>query len=125
MSFADPTSIAIGATVSSTGGTSTSCANIDRATPYQGIYQTADGLTKLTISHQRGSRTRSTVRVDLYTPYTDPSTGLTALVSSACYLVLNRPQAGFSNAQLQGIINGVCALMGTSANQLKLLGLES
>jgi len=38
---------------------------------------------------------------------------------------LNRPVAGFTNAQLQGIINGVCGFMGQSANQLKFLGLES
>jgi hypothetical protein len=125
MSFADPTTVLIGATVAQSAGTSTSLANVDRATPYQGIYSTADGLTTLTVSHVRGSRTRSTFRIDLYTTYTDPSTGLSNLVSSACYLVLNRPTAGFTNAQLQSIIAAVCGFMGQAANQLKFLGLES
>lgn len=125
MSFADPTAIAVGATVSSTGGTSTSLAVVDRSAPYQGKYSTSDGLQEMKITHNKGSRTRSEVRLDLYTTYTDPSTGLVSLVSTACYMVLNRPIAGFSNAQLQGQINALCALMGASANQLKFLGLES
>jgi hypothetical protein len=125
MSFADPTSIAVGATVSSSGGTATSCAAVDRSQPYQGVYSTADGLQTLTVTHIKGSRTRSTFRLDLYTTYTDPSTGLTNTVSAATYLVLNRPVAGFTNAQLQGQINALCAFLGASANQLKFLGLES
>jgi hypothetical protein len=125
MAFADPTSIAIGATVTPSGGTATSVAAVDRSAPYQGVYQTSDGLTKLTISHVKGSRTRSTFRVDSYTTYTDPSTGLTSLVSHAAYLVLNRPIAGFTNAQLKATISGVCAFIGVSANQDKFLGLES
>jgi hypothetical protein len=125
MSFADPTSLAVGATVSSSGGTATSVAAVDRSVPYTGVYSTADGLQTLKISHSKGSRTRSEVRIDLFTTYTDPSTGLSNTVSTSTYLVLNRPIAGFTNAQLQGQINAICALMGASANQLKFLGLES
>lgn len=125
MSFADPTSVAVGATVSSSGGTATSMANVDRSKPFTAVYSTADGLQQLTISHSKGARTRSEVRLDLYTTYTDPSTGLSNVVSTSCYMVLNRPIAGFTNTQLQGQMSALCALMGASANQLKVLGLES
>jgi hypothetical protein len=87
MSYADPTSIAVGATVSSSGGTATSCATVDRSAPYRGVYQTSDGLQKLTITHTLGSRTRSEFRLDLATTYTDPSTGLTGIVTASTYLV--------------------------------------
>jgi hypothetical protein len=125
MAFADPTTVLIGATVAQSAGTSTPLASTDRSTPYTGVYSTSDGLTQATISHVRGSRTRSTFRVDLYTTYTDPSTGLTSTVSSSAYLVLNRPIAGFTNTQLKSIIAAVCGFMGQTANQDKFLGLES
>ncbi len=125
MSFADPTSISIGATVSSTGGTATSLAAVDRSTPYTGLYSSSDGLTKLKISHSLGSRKRSEVRVDLVSTYTDPSTGLAKEISASTYLVVNRPNAGFTNTQLKGAISAVCAMLGASANQDKILGLES
>jgi hypothetical protein len=125
MSFSDPTTVLIGATVAQSAGTSTALAAVDRSVPYTGKYSTSDGLTTGTISHVRGSRTRSTFRIDLYTSYTDPNTGLTSLVSSACYLVLNRPIAGFTNTQLKSIIAAVTGFMGQTANQDKFLGLES
>lgn len=125
MAFADPTSIAIGATVTSSGGTATSLPSTDRSAPYKGIYESSDGLRSLTITHTKGSRTRSEFRLDQYTTYTDPSTGLTSKVSSSTYLVVNRPVAGFSNTLLQADINGLLAFLATSANQLKFLGLES
>jgi hypothetical protein len=125
MAFSDPTSLSLGATVTPSGGTATSMASVDRAEPYTGKYSTSDGLTTLKISHRLGARTRSEFRCDLFTTYTDPATGLTSTVSAAGYFSLNRPIAGFSNAQLKSIISGVCAFIGVSANQDKFLGLES
>lgn len=125
MSFSDPTSIAIGATVSSTGGTATSLPNVDRAKPKTGEYSSADGLTKLRISHTEGSRKRSEFRVDLMSTYTDPSTGLARDISASTYLVVNRPNAGFTNTQLKGVMSAVCAFLGNATNQDKFLGLES
>lgn len=125
MSFSDPTTVLIGATVAQSAGTSTALAAVDRSAPYSGVYQTADTLTKLSISHVKGSRTRSTFRLDSYTTYTDPTTGLTSTVSHAAYIVLNRPIAGFTNAQLKATISAVCGFMGQTANQDKFLGLES
>lgn len=125
MSFADPTSISVGATITPSGGTATSCAVLDRSKPYTGVYGTSDGLQKFQISHSLGSRKRSEVRLDLVTTYTDPTTGLAKDITASCYMVINRPNAGFTNTQLKGQIAGLCALMGATANQDKVLGLES
>jgi len=125
MSFADPTSFTSGATITPSGGTAISCAVLDRSAPYTGVYGSTDGLTKLKISHSLGSRKRSEVRVDLVTTYTDPSTGLAKDITASCYLVINRPNAGFTNVQLKAIMAGIAALTGVSANQDKILALES
>lgn len=126
MSFSDPTSINLGATVSSTGGTATSFPTIDRSAPYRGKYQTADGSNTLTVSHQLGTqRNASTVRLDLNSTYTDPTTGLAKAISMAVYVTINRPLAGFTSAQIKSQLNGLLQFMASSGNQDKLLGLES
>jgi len=122
--FADPTSIAIGATVSSTGGTATSLARI-RTDGYSSEYRTSDGTNDFAVKHQLGSRYRSEVRLNKNATYTDPSTGLVVPVSASVYLVVNRPTAGFSNSDIKGLINGITAFLGTTANQDKILALES
>lgn len=125
MSFSDPTSVAIGATVTPSGGTATSLAVQDRSAPFTGVYGSSDGLTKLRINHSFGTRKRAEFKLELVTTYTDPSTGLAKDITAAAYVVLNRPNAGFTNAQLKGILSAVCAFVGVSANQDKLLALES
>lgn len=126
MSFADPTSINIGATITPTVGTATSFPNIDRSVPYQGKYQTADGLNSLRITHQLGAaRTTSTVRLDLNSTYVDPTTGLSKAISAANYFVCNRPIAGFTSTQIKDQIKGLMMLLATSTNLDRILGLES
>jgi hypothetical protein len=88
-------------------------------------YSTSDGLYTAKITHQRGSRLRSEARIDFFTPYTDPSTGLTKTVSATAYVVLNRPQAGFTNTNLTDLLTGICGYMSQSANMTKFLALES
>lgn len=125
MAFADPTSVALGATVTPSGGTATSLAVVDRSAPYTGKYSSADGLQLLKISHSMGTRKRSEFRLDSVTTYVDPSTGLTKDISASTYLVINRPNAGFTNAQLKAQIAALCAFLGTTTNQDKILALES
>lgn len=125
MAFADPTSVAIGATVTPSGGTATSLAVLDRSAPYTGVYGSSDGLTKLKVTHSLGSRKRSEFRLDSVTTYTDPTTGLAKDITASFYAVLNRPNAGFTNTQLKGLMSAVCAFVGVSANQDKILALES
>jgi hypothetical protein len=122
--FADPTTINTGQTNTLSGGAAKSLARI-RTDGYMSEYQTSDGLYGLKITHQRGSRLRSEVRLDFFTTYTDPSTGLTNTVSSSAYVVLNRPKAGFTPTQLTDILTGVCGWASQSANYNKLLSLES
>jgi len=125
MSFADPTAILIGATVTPSGGTSTSLAVLDRSAPYTGLYGSSDGLTKLKVTHSLGTRKRSEFRLDLVTTYTDPTSGLAKDITASAYFVLNRPNAGFTNVQLKSIMAGVCGFVGVSGNQDKILALES
>jgi len=122
--FADPTTMTNAVVLTPSGGTAKSCARI-RSDGYAAEYQTSDGLYVLKITHQRGSRLRSEVRYDFYTPYTDPATGLQSTVSASAYVVLNRPLAGFTNAQLKDILFAVCGFSGVTANADKLLALES
>lgn len=122
--FADPISISVGQTNTLSGGTAKSLARI-RTDGYASEYQTSDGLYGAKITHTRGNRTRSEARLDFYTTYTDPSTGLTKTVSASAYVVLNRPSAGFTNTQLTDILTGVCGYMSQSANMTKFLALES
>jgi hypothetical protein len=125
MSFADPTAVLLGATVTPSGGTSTSYASQDRSAPYTGKYGTSDGLNRMRITHTLGSKKRSEFRLEQDKSYTDPTTGLVSTITTAAYLVLNRPNAGFTNAELKAILAGVCGFVGVSGNQDKLLGLES
>jgi hypothetical protein len=122
--FADPTSISVGQAAALSGGTAKSLARI-RSDGYAAEYQTSDGLYSFKITHARGSRTRTEARLDFYTQYTDPSTGLEKTVSSSAYVVLNRPPAGFTNSQLSDIIKGVAGWAAQQANIDKLLALES
>ncbi len=125
MAFADPTAVLIGATVAQSAGTSTSLAVVDRSAPYTGKYSSSDGLTQMRITHSLGSRKRSELRIDLYTTYTDPTTGLAKDITASAYVVVNRPNAGFTNVQLKSILAAVCGFLGVVGNQDKLLALES
>lgn len=125
MSFPDPTVVAIGSTITPSGGTAASLAVLDRSAPYTGQYGSSDGLTKLKITHTLGSRKRSEWRLDSVTTYTDPTTGFAKDITASVYAVVNRPSAGFTNAQLKGLMSAMCAFVGVSANQDKILALES
>lgn len=120
----DPTSINTGGTVSNTGGTARSFARI-RSDGYAAEYSTSDGLWSFKVTHTKGSRWRSEARIDFFTTYVNPATGLTENVSATAYVVLNRPAAGFTNTQLKEIITGALTFMAPAANQDKFLALES
>jgi hypothetical protein len=122
--FADPISISVGQTNAISGGTAKSMARI-RSDGYAAEYSTSDALFTAKITHTKGARTRSEARLDFFTPYTDPSTGLTKTVSASAYVVLNRPTAGFTSAQLTDILTGICGYMSQTANMTKFLALES
>lgn len=122
--FADPSSVTLGVVLTPSGGTAKSVPRI-RTDGYSSEYMSSDGLYGLKVTHSRGSRVRSEARVDFYTTYTDPTTGLAKNVSASAYVVLNRPIAGFTNTQLKDILFAVCGFAGNTTNADKLLALES
>jgi hypothetical protein len=122
--LSDPLSVSLNATITPSGGTAKSLPRI-RTDGYASEYQSSDGLYSAKVTHTRGSRVRSEFRVDFYTTYADPTTGLTKNVSASAYVVVNRPQAGFTSTQLKDILFAACAYCGVTANADKLLALES
>jgi hypothetical protein len=122
--FADPTSATLSVVLTPSGGTTKSLPKI-RTDGYSSEYLSADGLYGMKITHTRGSRIRSEIRIDSNTTYTDPSTGLAKAISASAYVVLNRPLAGFTNTQLKEILFAVCGFSGVAANADKIIALES
>lgn len=122
--FSDPSTLTTGVVLTPSGGTAKSFARI-RSDGYGAEYSTSDGLYTVKITHSRGKRLRSEARIDFFTTYVDPSTGLSSTVSATAYVVLNRPIAGFTNTQLKDILFAICGFAGVAANADKLLALES
>ncbi len=122
--FSDPTSATLSVVLAPSGGTAKSMPRI-RTDGYMSEYLSADGLYGMKITHTRGSRVRSEVRIDSNTTYTDPVTGLAKPISASAYVVLNRPLTGFTASQLKEILFAVCGFAGVTANADKILALES
>jgi len=89
------------------------------------VYQNADETFKSTISHQKsGTRTRTMVRLDQRAVVTNPLDSTNDYDTLSCYCVIDRPEYGFTNAQIQQLVAGFQAwLDGTAV--LKLIGKES
>lgn len=113
--FADPQSITI-------DGTSHSLACVKRGLE-EGLYRNSQRTVTLRISHQsRKARTRSMYRVDVDKVAADPIT--TDNVSKSCgiYVVIDKPDFGFSEAdvinQLTGIVTALSASTYAAAKKL-------
>lgn len=120
MALADPQSIKI-------SGVTTSLPRVSTG-KYQSVYESSDGLIKLSLASTIGKRTRRVVRVDVSKITTDPFIPANNVeVSTSMYLVIDEPPAGFTNADLKAIYDGfVEALQATSSVVVtKLLGGES
>lgn len=89
-------------------------------------YQTADGSTKLTVSHQyKPERNRYTVRLDASKIAADPlSSANNRVYSQSVYIVMDKPVVGFTNAEVQQLVTALTGFL-TSANTLKVLGGET
>lgn len=120
MAFSDPQSITIsGNTIS-----------LPRVTTGDGtsLYQSSDGLVKLSASNAYGRRTRRVLRVDHSKITSDPFIpAQNTKVSMSNYIVFDLPPAGYTNAEAFAVYQGLGTLMGASSNLLitKLLGGES
>lgn len=79
-------------------------------------YQSADGALKLTVSHQVGSaRTRRMVRLDQTIIAADPLTAVNSYQKAGVYLVIDEPNVGFTDTQLDYIVDALVAWL-SSAN---------
>lgn len=96
---------------------------------YNGVYASADGAVKMTISHQnrKNGAESSLVRFDQKVVVNNPLTGLPSAQPITTYFVVQRPanSVGVTDAQVGYLMSAALAWLSVSANQTKLLGLES
>lgn len=120
MAFADPQTIKI-------SGVEQTLPRVNTGN-YQSTYLSADGLYKLTISTQNGSRKRHLYRVDVTKTTTDPFIPADNVeVSMSAYIVIDRPLVGYSNAESLAVVVGLLEAATATSNSdiTKLLGSES
>lgn len=90
------------------------------------IYQKNDKSFTMTISHKpaSGNRVRSMVRVDQRAVVPDPLTSVNDYENLGVYLVIDRPEVGFSATQVNDIVQALKAWL-DATNVTKLYGRES
>lgn len=112
MAFADPQTITI--------DTVAQILNRVKSDGYQSIYSKGDESVKLTISHQESKgRTRRMARVDKRVVAADPLTSEHEYKSLGVYVVLDEPEYGFSDDDIDDVVQALVAWL-TSANVLKI-----
>lgn len=118
MAFADPQSITVNTVAKSMPRIESS--------GLSSTYSKDDGTFKLQISHQRTAkqRVRSMTRVDQRAVVADPLTSVNDYETLAVYLVIDRPEVGFSATEVDYLVQ---ALKGwaTTQNVTALFGLQS
>lgn len=109
MAFADPQSITINSIANSLPRTG--------FLPNAGVFTTADGLLKLTVSDTVGAkRTRRSIRIDSSKVAADPLlTAQNLRYSSSVYLVVDQPITGYTVAELKLIVDGFLAYLSASS----------
>jgi hypothetical protein len=119
MAFTDPQSVTLGSAVSlpriKTG-------------PLDAEYVSADGATRLLISHQVAKgRRRTLIKVTRSKISTDVLTDVKSQISASINVTYDRPEVGFTEAELLELVTGVSTWQtaSTNANAKKALGLES
>jgi len=96
----------------------------------ESAYTSADGLWKLSLNHTvaKQGRWRHLLRFDHSKLTPDPFiTAQNVRVSTAIYLVLDTPPAGYSNAEIMQVYTGFKALYTAASDAVvtKLIGGES
>jgi len=88
-------------------------------------YQMSDETFKLTISHQKSNkRIRSMVRIDQRAVVADPLTAENDYETLSFYFVIDRPEVGFSQTQVEQLVAGLKTWLDNAAIG-KLYGQES
>lgn len=89
------------------------------------IYQLSDETFKLTLSHQKSNqRVRSMARIDQRAIVPDPLTSVNDYETLSFYVVVDRPEVGFSSTQVEQLIAGLKTWLDATAIG-KLYGQES
>lgn len=117
MAFSDPQSVTINSVATS----------LPRVTVGNNecIYRSANETVQLRISHQSSKgRKRRMVRLDQTVIAADPLTAENAEQKAGIYLVVDEPTWGFSDTELDYLVDALVAWL-TSGNIAKLLGGES
>lgn len=119
MSLADPQSLTVGSAVS-----------LPRTTTGEksAEYTSADGTIGLLVSHQivRGRR-RTLIKASRKKVSTDVLTDVKSEIGAVINISIDRPNVGFTEAELIELCTGATTWMtaSTNANLKKVLGLES
>lgn len=72
------------------------------------IYSLSDETFKLTISHQKSNkRVRSMARIDQLAIVPDPLTSVNDYETLSFYVVVDRPEVGFSSTQVEQLVAGL------------------
>lgn len=117
MAFADPQSVTINAVAKTL--------NRIKVDGTSSEYATDDEVFKMRISHQESkSRTRRMVRIDQRVVAADPLTSINEYKTAGVYLVIDEPEYGFSDTELDYIVQGL-KTWASSANILKVLSNQS
>jgi hypothetical protein len=101
VAFSDPQTI----TVNTVGKT----LNRIKSDGYRSEYSEAGEEFKLTISHQESkSRTRRMIRIDQRVVAADPLTSVNEYKNLGVYLVIDEPEYGFSDAEIDYVVQALC-----------------
>jgi hypothetical protein len=120
MSYADPQSVTINAvpiTLPRVGSGQNT-----------GSFQSADGLTSLSVSHAYGRRTRRTLRLTSSKISADPFIpNQNVKVSMSSYIVVDTPVNGYTTTEAKQVVDALVAYLSASsgAKVTQLLGGEN
>lgn len=117
MAFADPQSVTINSVAQTLARTSVGSS--------ESTYKKADGTVQLRISHQTNKkRVRRMVRLDQTIIAADPLTSENDYQKAGVYLVVDEPEIGFTDEQVDFLADALIAWL-TPANIAKVLGSET
>jgi len=117
MSFSDPQSITVNSVAKSMPRVKIEGSSAE--------YAMADETFRMRISHQEAkNRTRRMIRVDQRVVAADPLTTVNEYKTLGVYLVIDEPEYGFADADIDYVVQALKTWAST-ANILKVLGSET
>jgi hypothetical protein len=85
------------------------------------LYASDDGTLEFRVSHQAvKNRTRRMARIDQTKIAADPLTAINAYQKAGVYIVIDEPEVGFSNTEIDYLVDALSAWL-TSANITAML----